>query len=671
MKPPSRSDWLYSGKALLAALLAFYAALVIQLPNPYWSFATVYIVSHPLTGATRSKAMYRALGTLLGAAVAVAIVPPLADQPMTLIAAIAGWTALSLYLSLRDATPSAYVFLLASYTTPLVAIPSVVAPAGVFDLAMARSEEILLGIVCASLVSTVIFPARVIPVFNARVATLLRDASNWTALRLKADPYQPAPKQRFNLLNDITSLDALITHLNYDALHSRQTRDARRIRYRMTMLIPAVASLSDALEQLDPSLRARHFDDLLGRLLQWISLGYEGSTESGQAQREAMRTVRSTSAGSSPQELAVANAAERMIDVIDLWSDCLMLVRTVNVHRRTRPHLNYRLPMPDHRSRHYEHRLMLYAALSPALAVLLSGWIWLYSGWPLAGSGVVMIAVASAFFASADSPAPLVARFFLWEAISVLVAGTYTFLILPQITTFAGVAVALAPPLLIVGTFTGRPTFNTGVLLLTSQTISDLAIGNHLSANFEIFVNSSLGMLAGLVFAIVWNAVARPFGTEIAAGRLAEATWRDQLKLVDPGYRGEITEALARAVDRTAQWLPRLAMTSGEPLMSMAAVRDLCVSLALIDLRAHMETEAEAPQLVEILEASERHFEQCLDQRRSLPPDEEILSLIDQAIANGPKPFASDLLRYRIALLSGHSRQQQDEQFPLTSSFQH
>ncbi len=35
MKPPGFTDWLYSGKALLAALLAFYLALVLQLPNPY------------------------------------------------------------------------------------------------------------------------------------------------------------------------------------------------------------------------------------------------------------------------------------------------------------------------------------------------------------------------------------------------------------------------------------------------------------------------------------------------------------------------------------------------------------------------------------------------------------------------------------------------------------
>ena len=60
-------------------MLALFIALYIGLPRPYWAMATVYVVAHLLTGATRSKSMYRVLGTLLGAAASVALVPSLVN----------------------------------------------------------------------------------------------------------------------------------------------------------------------------------------------------------------------------------------------------------------------------------------------------------------------------------------------------------------------------------------------------------------------------------------------------------------------------------------------------------------------------------------------------------------------------------------------------------------
>ncbi|MCP4638157.1 MAG: FUSC family protein, partial [Methyloversatilis sp.] len=72
---PGWRDRLFSAKTFAAAMLALYIALAFELPNPYWAMATVYVVAHPLGGATRSKAIYRAAGTVIGAAAAVFFVP--------------------------------------------------------------------------------------------------------------------------------------------------------------------------------------------------------------------------------------------------------------------------------------------------------------------------------------------------------------------------------------------------------------------------------------------------------------------------------------------------------------------------------------------------------------------------------------------------------------------
>ena len=58
-------------------MLAFSIAILLDMPRPYWAMASVYITSNQFTGATRSKAVYRILGTLIGAAGTIVLVPNL------------------------------------------------------------------------------------------------------------------------------------------------------------------------------------------------------------------------------------------------------------------------------------------------------------------------------------------------------------------------------------------------------------------------------------------------------------------------------------------------------------------------------------------------------------------------------------------------------------------
>ena len=103
---PGVNEWLFALRTFAAAMLAFYIALSIGLDRPYWAMATVYIVAQPLIGAMRSKAIYRLIGTLIGAAATVVLVPNLVDAPELLSAALALWTGLCLYIALLDRTPT-------------------------------------------------------------------------------------------------------------------------------------------------------------------------------------------------------------------------------------------------------------------------------------------------------------------------------------------------------------------------------------------------------------------------------------------------------------------------------------------------------------------------------------------------------------------------------------
>src|ERR1700744_4310530 len=130
---PTSRDWLFSVKTFIASMLALYIGLKLELPRPYWAMATVYIVSNPFVGATRSKALYRALGTMIGAAAAVLLVPPFVESPYLFSVVVGLWTATLLYLAISRRGAGSYVFLLAAYPMPLIALPYLLDSSLVFD----------------------------------------------------------------------------------------------------------------------------------------------------------------------------------------------------------------------------------------------------------------------------------------------------------------------------------------------------------------------------------------------------------------------------------------------------------------------------------------------------------------------------------------------------------
>ncbi len=172
----SRAELLFSGKSFAAAMLAMYLASRAGLPRPFWALMTTYIVAHPLAGAVRSKAAYRFFGTLIGSTATVLLVPALSNAPELLTLVLALWVGLCLCISLLDRTPRSYVFMLAGYTAALIGFPSVQTPLALFDTAVARVEEIGLGIFCATLVHSLVLPAGLAPTVLGLLDRTLQDA---------------------------------------------------------------------------------------------------------------------------------------------------------------------------------------------------------------------------------------------------------------------------------------------------------------------------------------------------------------------------------------------------------------------------------------------------------------------------------------------------------------
>src|SRR5215467_9391622 len=172
---------IFSINCYIATILALFIAFSLDLKTPAWAMLTVYLTSQPLSGALRAKAVYRVIGTFIGGAAMVAIVPNLVDAPELTTLAIILWVAFCVFVSLLDRTPRSYMFVLSGYTAALIGFPSVLAPGTVFDTAVSRIEEITVGVVCAAVVHSLIFPKSALSAFEQKLRSAIADARLWIA----------------------------------------------------------------------------------------------------------------------------------------------------------------------------------------------------------------------------------------------------------------------------------------------------------------------------------------------------------------------------------------------------------------------------------------------------------------------------------------------------------
>src|SRR5580692_11158242 len=179
---------IFSVNCYIATMLTMFIAFSLDLKSPGWAMTTVYLTSQPLSGAMRAKAVYRAIGTFIGAAAMVAIVPNLVDAPELTTLAIMLWVALCAFVAQLDRTPRSYMFVLSGYTAALIGFPSVLAPDTVFDTAVSRVEEITIGVVCAALVHSLIFPKSALSAFETKLRSALAEARIWIADGLTKAP---------------------------------------------------------------------------------------------------------------------------------------------------------------------------------------------------------------------------------------------------------------------------------------------------------------------------------------------------------------------------------------------------------------------------------------------------------------------------------------------------
>ena len=639
MNLPSWRDWLFSVKAFIAAIMALFIALSLDLPRPYWAMAAVYVVANPLAGATSSKALYRTLGTLIGACASVVLVPLFVNAPELLSVVVALWTGTLLFISMLDRTSRSYVFMLAAYSLPLIALPTVGAPETVFDVALARSEEIIIGIVCASVVSSIIFPSSVGTVLGQRIGSWLDDAGTWADEILRGEGASPAtPLKRQKLAADVSGLDLVISQLKYDAGSRDIVRHSRELRGRLLMLLPLFSSLADRLHALKSGEKPlpQELVSVLNEVADWLGQGGRvKADDTADALSRKIEELQQNDLDLGWDDLVRSSALARLKEIVDLWQDCLTLRDQIISGQQVgtwRPAFRHRNVVGH--IRHYDYALLAFSACAVVVGIAAACFFWIYSGWQDGAGFVTMAAVACSFFAALDRPAPFITSMFIWSAMSLVIACVYIFGILPSISGFEMLVLVFAPPFLVMGLLIPRPQTNLLAMLLAVNGATFIALQDRYTADFASFTNSAIAALAGIGFALVWTLVTRPFGSELAAWRLVRAGWTDLAETAAGIRRADHERLSGRILDRLGQLVPRLAGIEDRELKKVDGYADVRLGFNVLMLqkeRGQLDSAA-AASVSEVLIGVSDFYRSRLKAKRAIDPSEELRVSIDRGL---------------------------------------
>ncbi|PNU06524.1 FUSC family protein [Novosphingobium guangzhouense] len=585
---------IFSLKAFAAAILAAYISFSIGLERPYWAFLTAYIVAAPLAGAVVSKALFRVVGTFVGAAASVLMVPPLAHSPELLTLALAAWLGLCVFVSLLDRTPRGYMFVLAGYTACLIVLPTVSTPDLIFEDAALRVQEITLGILCGSLIHGVVLPGSVSTFLLGRVAMMLRDAERWTrdSLELEPDPSIEAEKRR--LAQDVTELHQLSIHLPFETSRlAPRVRTVRALQDQLSQLMPLGAAVADRIAALrERNGLSEEAQSLLADTREWLA-----NIERSRDERERVAVeLKARCAALEPQvepdsdwdDMLLLSLGSRLSSLIDAHLDCRDLAAQLGT--RNRKPVSARIPplLEGRRNRevHRDYRGALRGAMGAALTIILGCTLWIGSGWNDGATAVMLAGVFLALFSASDNPLLPLWMFFNGTLIATIIGMIYAFAILPRIDGFPMLAMSLAPPLLVLGSLMHSPRYAGVALPALLGMGSPFIIAVKYNDNFVTFADSSIAQLLGVLFAITMARLLQTAGLESAIRRTLLAGWRDIAERANvygpPDVRGWVN----RMLDRIALLNPRLALSGKQPGAPLYDVlRDLRTGVAIGELR--------------------------------------------------------------------------------------
>ncbi|MDR5756732.1 FUSC family protein [Caballeronia sp. LZ035] len=591
--------WIYIFKAVLAALLALWLAMRLDMQQPRTAMTTVFVVMQPQSGMVLAKSFYRFCGTMVGLVVMMIFISLFAQQPVLFLSATALWVGICTAGAARNRNFRSYGFVLAGYTAALIGIPAAQHPDGAYLSALTRVGEVTLGIVCSGAVSALIFPQHAGEQVRTTVRRRFTQFVDYVCRALSgAMPRAQIERTNLAFVADIVGFEAARSVAVFEDPESRR-RGGRLARLNSEFM--NASTRFHALHQLMNRLRENASVTTIAALEPFFREVPPLFSVAGEPVRNAADAAQAATQlrayrAALPQRVHAARAgSETQPDFVPLEFD----TATELLHRFVDDMLAYAetyasLSAPSHEREHwvarYVPRTNLFAAavsgLRGAVVMFALSAFWIGTAWPSGGTMVLNAAAVCALASSSPRPALMSAQMAAGTLLAALAGMVVVFGVFPHVDGFPMMCAALAPALMFGAYLSTRPRFAGAGIGYCIFFCFLAGPDNLVHYDPTGFMNDALALVLSMIVAAIAFAVLLP----------TDAPWLRKLLLADlrrevaHARRGRLPRIKPHFESRTRDLLAQInAIAAGRADLQRDALQWLFAVLefgnAVIDLR--------------------------------------------------------------------------------------
>lgn len=616
------SQILFSVKLFVAAMLAFWVAVKIGLPQPYWAMVTCCVCMNPTSGGIRSKAVFRFAATFSAGIVSLVMASMFGSVPIVMVVVAGLLASAGFGISFLDRTPRSYGFQLFAITLMLVAVAGIDHPETMFDTVVARVSEISLGIVSTTLVDAFIAPGSLDGIMRANIRRWLPSMQAWakdvldgreTDARLAHD--------RLKTLADVTSLSQMVAVLRYDPMVAPgDLRMVLAVQQRLLRMVPFLSAIHGRIASLGPAER-----DALRPCLETASASLEAGSVAPPELAPALRAL-PTEAGPERhwQRLVHDALADDVDEVLDIWHDVRQIEATLAGKAELDAGLAHELRhvRPFRLASDVDHAIRMAAGILVAYALLCV--MWGATGWHQGANAILIGTVSLGFFGGGDEPGKAIAMFGRFVVMSLALAAGLCYGLLPLASNFVTFGLAMALFMLPLGMWAA---VNPMATLLLAFGLSNINLqGRYTPLDFAAFIESGLGALFGIFVSFLGAGLFRTWGSRHQIQRFLRLETREIARVSRQADHRSKDVYVNRALDRLAAMSVRLAAT-GQIELSSGLFDRLRAGLNMADVRA-----ASGALDAETRQATEQVLDKLRQEFDAPEFSPGLLALIDKAL---------------------------------------
>nr|WP_314369684.1 FUSC family protein [uncultured Acinetobacter sp.] len=600
---PSRLDLIFACKTFVAGMLALFISFELDLINPMWSIGTVMIIANPYSGMVSSKCVYRLIGTVAGAVIALLLTPHFINTPWLFTVILSLWVGFALYVSLLDRTPRSYVFMLAGYSTAMIVYNAItyIDTYNIFDIAVARVLEISVGVVSSAVVSATFFPVHVGAMIKQRVNKTLNDLE---ATFEKLIAVQETPENYTQVLSVITrdasDIHALAVHLAYEKGELKgMTKPLQEMLHQVSLVVANLVALSQRVKQLEHLHLVNlvsHLDMLRQHTLTFLKQEKSLVPADLQTLPIGFEEDFAELISKATSEQKVVLAALKM-DVRHFIANILavkLLWQQIQQGNKEIP-IEITAITTKYPSLHRDHGIAIRGGISAVLITFIVTAAWILSGWKAGFMMAQMGAITACILTALDNPVPVL-RIFIWGSIvSAGLVFLYAFGIFPHVTHFWQLALVLFPVFLVAVTMMANQMLMPVGMVLGINTMMGLNLHNKYTMDAVSYLDSSFAMVLGVLVSLIVIDLVRAVSPDTSATRILTLHYQAMRQALNLSYGSEFKIHLRSMLDRVGVLNTKMVQN---PEVKISIQNALIESSSIIDLVRLQEISQKLPQLV-------------------------------------------------------------------------